>query len=245
MGLNGNRTDTPTLASARDTYEGRRVVTGTVAVVDRIPTFRAGLAAVLEQGGFDVAEPEPPDLRMSYDRVDAAVVTVHTADMHTIRELLADFPDLIVVAVLVSPATADFHGALRAGAHAGVLWDSKPDDIVAVLRAAIAGQTLLPTPIVRSLAESSIERPERGTLRDDEVRWLRAIARGTSVVRLARNEGYSQREIFRRLADLYARMGVRNRHEAVALASRWGLLMPAPDSAAEHSRTVLQLHKTH
>jgi two-component system, NarL family, response regulator DesR len=219
-------------------------VTGKVAVVDRIPTFRAGLAAVLEQGGFEVAEPEPPDFRTSYDRFDAAVVTVHTADVHTIRALLTDFPELIVVAVLVSPTVADFCGALRAGAQAGVQWDSKPDDIVAVVRAAIAGQTLLPTPIVRSLAESSVERPERGTLREDEIRWLRAIARGTSVVRLARNEGYSQREIFRRLSDLYARMGVRNRHEAIALASRWGLLMPAPDPAVEHRTTVLQLRQT-
>jgi DNA-binding NarL/FixJ family response regulator len=222
----------------------RQVVIGKVAVVDRIPTFRAGLAAVLERGGFEVAEPEPPDFRTSYERLDAAVVTVHTADMHAIRGLLADFPELIVVAVLVSPEIADFCGALRAGAHAGVLWDSKPDDIVAVVRAAIAGQTLLPTPVLRALAESSVERPERGTLREDEIRWLRAIARGTSVVRLARNEGYSQREIFRRLSDLYARMGVRNRHEAIALASRWGLLMPAPESAVEHRTTVLQLRQT-
>jgi two-component system, NarL family, response regulator DesR len=218
-------------------------VTGKLAVVDGIPTFRAGLAAVLEQGGFEVAELAPPDFRMSYDGFDAAVVTVSSADMHTIRTLLADCPELIVIAVLVSPAIADFRGALRAGAHAGVQWDSTPDDIVAVVRAAITGQTLLPTRIVRSLAESSVERPARGTLREDEIRWLRAIARGTSVVRLARNEGYSQREIFRRLADLYARMGVRNRHEAIALASQWGLLMPAPDPAAEHSATVLQMRQ--
>ncbi|GAA1314902.1 response regulator transcription factor [Pseudonocardia xinjiangensis] len=219
-------------------------MTGKVAVVDRIPTFRAGLAAVLEQGGFEVAEPEPPEFRTSYDQLDAAVVTIHAADMHTIRALLAEFPELIVVAVLVSPAIEDFCGALRAGAHGGVQWDSTPDEILAVVRAALAGQSLLPAPIVRALAESSVERPEGGTLREDEIRWLRAIARGTSVVRLARNEGYSQREIFRRLSDLYARMGVRNRHEAIALASRWGLLMPAPEPAVEHRTTVLQLRQT-
>jgi DNA-binding NarL/FixJ family response regulator len=222
----------------------RTSVTGKIAVVDRIPTFRAGLAAVLEQGGFEVAEPAPPDFRMSYARLDAAVVTVHTSDMRTIRALLADFPELIVVAVLVSPEVTDFRGALRAGAHSGVHWDSKPDDIIAVVRAAIDGQTLLPTRIVRSLAEWSVESPADGTLCEDEVRWLRAIARGTSVVRLARNEGYSQREIFRRLADLYGRMGVRNRHEAIALASQWGLLMPTPDPAVEHSTTVLQMRQT-
>ncbi|MFI5776797.1 hypothetical protein [Nocardia sp. NPDC051570] len=211
-------------------------MTEKIAVLDRIPTFRAGLAAVLEQGGFEVAGGEPPDFRR--ESVDAAVVTVHTADMRTVRELVADHPDLVVVAVLMSPTIADFRGALRAGAHAVVQWDSNPDDIVAVVRSAIAGQTMLPTRIVRSLAESSVERPDQGTLREDEIRWLRALARGTPVVRLARNEGYSQREIFRRLAELYARMGVRNRHEAIALASQWGLLIP------EHHTTVLQLRQT-
>ncbi|WP_433654891.1 hypothetical protein ACQPW1_28960 [Nocardia sp. CA-128927] len=204
-------------------------MTEKVVVVDHVPTFRAGLAAVLEQGGFEVAGPESAISWIRRNQLDAAVVTVHTADMLPLRELIATFPELVVVTVLLSPGIADFRYALRAGAHAAVQWDSHPDDIVRVVRSAIAGQTVLPTRIVQSLANSSLEGPDHDTFRSDEIRWLRALAQGTSVVRLARNEGYSQREIFRRLSDIYRRMGVRNRHEAIALAGQWGMLVPGAE----------------
>ncbi|MFI1919691.1 hypothetical protein [Nocardia sp. NPDC020380] len=213
-------------------------------VVDEIPTFRAGLTTVLERGGFEVAEPEATTAWIHRHPVDAAVVTAHTTDMRPIRELAAGFPHLVVVSVLVSAGYSDFRSALRAGAHAAVRWDSPPDEIVAVVRSAIAGQTVLPTRVVQSLARSSLGAPDRGVLRTEEVRWLRALAHGTSVVRLAREEGYSQREIFRRLADVYARMGARNRHEAIALASQWGLLSDPSESAPDHRAAVLPLRVT-
>ncbi|MFC9436553.1 hypothetical protein [Nocardia sp. NPDC057030] len=215
-------------------------MTEKVVVVDHVPTFRAGLSAVLEQGGFEVARPDSTLSWIRRNQIDAAVVTIHTKGTHPLRELVAAFPDLVVLAVLLSPGIADFRDALRAGAHAAVQWDSHPDDIVQMVRSAIAGQALLPTPIVRSLANSSLEGPDRDTIGPDEIRWLRALAQGTSVVRLARNEGYSQRETFRRLADIYRRMGVRNRHEAIALAGQWGMLVPAAEPP-----TITELGRRH
>ncbi|WP_158883776.1 response regulator transcription factor [Amycolatopsis anabasis] len=199
---------------------------GVAVVVDRIPAFRAGLAAILEDGGFEVVKPERPEAWLRQKPADAVLVTLHSADeAERIRALLDEFPDLVVVAVLPSAELSAFLRALRAGAHAAVGWGSSPDEIVDAVRSAMAGHTRLPTAVAQALAKTSAERPRGTPLLSREVHWLRVLASGGSVVQLARAEGYSQREIFRRLSDIYRRMGARNRHEAIALAGQWGLLV--------------------
>jgi DNA-binding NarL/FixJ family response regulator len=51
-----------------------------------------------------------------------------------------------------------------------------------------------------------------------EIGWLRDLANGVSVGRIAEGAGYSERMMFRLLRDLYARLGARNRTEALMLA---------------------------
>ncbi|HEX8630188.1 MAG TPA: hypothetical protein VF755_18680, partial [Catenuloplanes sp.] len=60
-----------------------------------------------------------------------------------------------------------------------------------------------------------------------EVSWLRALVDGVTVASLARAVGYSQREMYRVLASLYARLGADNRTGALLHADRWGLLTPS------------------
>ena len=61
----------------------------------------------------------------------------------------------------------------------------------------------------------------------DEAEWLRALADGATVAALAERIGYSERETFRMLGELYAKVGVRNRTEAIIWATRHGVLDPA------------------
>ena len=53
---------------------------------------------------------------------------------------------------------------------------------------------------------------------------LQTMAKGRTVAQLARAVGYSEREMFRLLRQLYDRMGVRNRTEALLKAAQCGLL---------------------
>lgn len=53
---------------------------------------------------------------------------------------------------------------------------------------------------------------------------LQALAHGSTVHELAQEVGYSERELFRILADLYRRMGVSNRSEAIVQVAMWGFL---------------------
>jgi DNA-binding CsgD family transcriptional regulator len=59
-----------------------------------------------------------------------------------------------------------------------------------------------------------------------ELEWLRILASGATAT-LAEYGGYSARTMYRRLADLYARLGVNNRCEAVTHRRPVG--SPRPD----------------
>ncbi|MFI6503799.1 response regulator transcription factor [Nonomuraea typhae] len=57
-----------------------------------------------------------------------------------------------------------------------------------------------------------------------ELEWLRRLAAGARVADLAHRAGLSERTMFRRLHDLYQRMRVHDRTEALSLARERGWL---------------------
>jgi DNA-binding NarL/FixJ family response regulator len=85
-----------------------------------------------------------------------------------------------------------------------------------IFRAAVLGEILLPLEVVRGLAagrEFAGDEEESPSAR--EVEWLRQLAAGVTVAQLAERVGYSERAMFRMLNDLYRRMKVANRLEAL------------------------------
>lgn len=60
-----------------------------------------------------------------------------------------------------------------------------------------------------------------GWLDAQDESYLRGLVYGRTVASIAESAGYSEREIHRRLRTLYARLGARNRNEAVVIASQW------------------------
>lgn len=126
------------------------------------------------------------------------------------------------VLALIDPL--DARGLRHAIAHGVACVDlqAEPDEVVAAAAAAAHGTLALPVALLRSIVEAD---PHTAPLIGPEERdWLIALSHGTTVVRLADDFGYSERAMFRRLADLYVRLGATNRDEAVIAAQRAGLL---------------------
>jgi DNA-binding CsgD family transcriptional regulator len=200
-----------------------------VIITGSFPAFAAGLAAILRAEGFDATCRPDLEACCRAGGSDVLLVIVEPGqvpgtDPGRLAGLSGFVRDgLVLVVMLVSPEPADYIRALRAGAHAVLDWHASPTDVLCALRAALAGHTVLPTSVARSLA-SAAPLPASAVFSRQEVRWLRLLAAGGSVARLAHTEGYSQREVFRRLSGLYKRIGARNRPEAIALAARYGLL---------------------
>ncbi len=187
-----------------------------VAVIENAVSFRRGVEAALEKAGFA--------------SIDAA--TDPAAVLITLRppEACADIEryaagGATVVALLPDPTAAEHAHALSHGATGTVDWSADPDEIVAVLRVALEGQARIPVAIARELASewpgAHAPRPE---FTEEEAEWIADLARGIPVARLADDSGYSERAMFRRLHDIYSRLGAANRAEAIVAAERLGLL---------------------
>ena len=58
----------------------------------------------------------------------------------------------------------------------------------------------------------------------EEMRWLESLARGTPVMTLARDVGYSRSDMHRLLRRLYRKLGAESKEEALVRAAQWGLL---------------------
>jgi DNA-binding CsgD family transcriptional regulator len=56
------------------------------------------------------------------------------------------------------------------------------------------------------------------------IAWLRHLSEGRTVADLADSVGYSERMMYRLLANLYRRLGARSRTKALMLAQREGWL---------------------
>jgi DNA-binding CsgD family transcriptional regulator len=127
------------------------------------------------------------------------------------------------VVVLVEQATPESCAtAMRAGVTGVIAVDDAPEQVVAVVRGAARGYTVLAREFVQALCRPAAVVPPSLTV--VERGWLRRLARGGTVAGLARSCGYSEREMYRRLSDVYLRLGARTRTEALLLAERFGLL---------------------
>ena len=112
--------------------------------------------------------------------------------------------------------------AIQAGATGVIALDAEVDHVVAVVRSAARGMTLVPRQLAKAMCRrQSGHAPDVSPM---ERQWLRHLATSGTVASLAHATGFSQREMYRLLGGLYRRLGARNRTEALLLAERWGLL---------------------
>ncbi len=132
--------------------------------------------------------------------------------------------DSVLIAVLPSLVLDDYVRALAAGASGVVYVDTPSAVTVDVIVAAVHGEVVLPRQAAQSLAVLAKRRQPEANLDPEEAELLRAVASGRTVVDLARETYFSERTVRRHLQSLYLKLGVRNRAEAIAAATRMGLL---------------------
>jgi DNA-binding NarL/FixJ family response regulator len=197
-----------------------------IAVSDPLPVFRRGVLASLAEHGF---EAENRDDLVRWARAEprrVVLLTLHDADDWGLLADLCRPPGEVIVVVLLSdPSVASYVRALSAGATAVVRRDGSPNAVREAFEAALAGKVILPAAVVRALASTgghAEQAPESPTPTTLEADWLRQLAQGTTVARLAEQAGYSERMMFRLLRDLYRKLGGTNRTDALMRARDQG-----------------------
>ena len=187
-----------------------------VAITDVVPSYRLGLSAAFADVGFRTEDPADIDDWIRLPGARGLVVTVGVPDdCEVIRGFAAANPNLLIVALLRHPVPEMYIRALQAGASGAV---------IAVVQSARHQHVLLPCDVARAIAAGVTLPADLGSIGSAEVKWLQMMGKGRTVAQLARAVGYSEREMFRLLRQLYDRMGVRNRTEALLKAAQCGLL---------------------
>ncbi|AHH96972.1 hypothetical protein GCM10010174_73690 [Kutzneria viridogrisea] len=193
-----------------------------VLVVHQVPFYRIGLSLGLGKEGFDVAEASSLD---GTEKAiwDACLVQFDVVgESKGVADLRARYPEAAVVVVVDEPSVTSYRSALAAGADGVAPQDVALPEMINVLKTAMDGRTLLPVSIAHGLVRHPGQAPSELRLPDAAVGWLRALSHGESIASIARSAGYSERQMYRTMQQLYHQIGAKNRQQAIVLATKWG-----------------------
>ncbi len=130
------------------------------------------------------------------------------------------------------------YAALRAGASGFLLKDAPRHDLIAAVRAAAAGDGMLAPSVTRLLIEAFARRPPAtspspsrlASLTARERDTLLLLARGRSNAEIAGDLFVSEATVKTHIGHLLAKLGLRDRVQAVILAYETGIVVPGgPD----------------
>ncbi|MGX7673615.1 response regulator [Plantactinospora sp. DSM 117369] len=128
------------------------------------------------------------------------------------------------------------YDALRAGASGFLLKDMRREELVNAVRVVAAGEALLAPTVTRRLIADVVSRgrparpdpaPDRlAVLTTRETETLRQVARGLSNAEIAAALFVSEHTVKTHVSNLLAKLGLRDRVQAVVLAYESGLVLP-------------------
>ena len=200
----------------------------TLLLVDDHAVMRMGLASLLEtckdvEVIGDTGDGESAIRKALKLRPDVVIMDLMMPEMdgvETTRRLLAKWPEANVL-VLTTFATSDgISHALEAGAKGAVLKNADLKGLLAAIHDVAEGKRHCSAEIEQIMTDDP-PVPEL-SIRQQEI--LNSIVRGLSNPDIARQLGISLPMVKEHLTTLFAKLGVANRTEAVALALRKQLL---------------------
>jgi DNA-binding NarL/FixJ family response regulator len=199
-----------------------------VLVADDHPVVRAGLAAVLvQQPDLElVTEAENGERAVALyreHRPDVCLMDLRMPVMdgvEAIGTITAEFPEARILALTTYEGDADIRRALEAGARGYLLKDMLLTDVIRAVRAVHRGERVIPDAVAVRLAEF----PERSDLTERELEVLQLVAKGLSNKDVARVIGRTDETVKIHLKNVFGKLDVADRTEAVTVALTRGLI---------------------
>jgi DNA-binding NarL/FixJ family response regulator len=134
------------------------------------------------------------------------------------RLLHQEQPDIRIVALTSFSDRQRVNDVLAAGAIGYPLKDSRPDDLLAAVRAAADGHKPLDPRVAGALLPGQQQASVADLLSDREKQVLRLAAHGLANKQIARRLGISESTVKVHIGSIFRRIGVRDRTSAALWA---------------------------
>jgi DNA-binding NarL/FixJ family response regulator len=219
-------------------------VTTTVLVCDDQALVRAGFRKLLEGSpglqvvgeavdGLDAAD------QARRSRPDVVLMDIRMPRMDGIsatRRIVETCGEDVRVLILTTFGNDEYvYEALRAGASGFLLKDAPPEDLLAAIHVIARGDALLDPAVTRAVVSSLAQRrpappqvrQRLASLTTRELEALRLIASGCSNAEIADHLVLSEATVKTHVGHLLAKLGVRDRVQAVVFAYEARVVSPA------------------
>ena len=243
------RRTVPVFAAGSGSADTTDTKATTVVIVDDQALLRAGFRIIID------AE---PDLRVVGEagdgwaaidvvrrrRPDVVLMDIRMPDLDGLRAAETILGDPELTAAVVMLTTFDIqryvYDALRLGASGFLLKDAPADRLLDAIRVAAAGDALLAPEITRRLVErfavgarpvDAAPNERLADLTPRELDVLRLIARGHSNAEIAGELVLGENTIKTHVSRVFAKLGLRDRAQAVVVAYETGLVVPDPGNS--------------
>ncbi len=213
-----------------------------IVLADDQPLVRGGFRLILEAEedvavvgeASDGEEAVSAALRLQPDLVLMDVQMPRVDGLEATRRIAANAAIHARVMILTTFERDDYvFEALRAGASGFMLKNATPEDLVRAVRIVAAGEALLAPSVTRRVIEDYAQRsaPVRdddrlGELTERELEVLRLLATGKSNSELAAHLFLGEGTIKTHVSHVLAKLGLRDRVQAVVFAYESGLVAP-------------------
>ena len=207
-----------------------------IVIADDHPIVRQGLAAVLEQEeDFKVVSQAANGLEAVAQarelRPDIILMDLQMPEMdgvEAIQKIKEEAPDIGII-ILTTYDTDDYiFRGIEAGARGYLLKDSPPGEVLNAIRAVYKGESLIQPRVASRLLDrfSQLSRaPDTGdVLSPREVEVLQLMAKSTVNKEIATELLIGESTVKTHIVHIFNKLGVKGRTEAVAEASRRGII---------------------
>jgi DNA-binding NarL/FixJ family response regulator len=218
----------------RNSGGGRAVIR--VAIVDDQPLFTDGLGRIVgaqeDMEVVGVAHDGESGVKMCAElRPDVILMDINMPVMDgvtatgKIRDLL---PDAKILILTVHADDVHVFQGIKAGATGYLLKDCTPEDLSRAIKTVYTGDTIMAPEIARKMLlafeEADPEQPEAPSLTRRELDIVTAFARGRGNKQIARDLSISEKTVRNHVSNIYRKLHVYDRTQAVLYALREGLI---------------------
>jgi DNA-binding NarL/FixJ family response regulator len=208
-----------------------------VLLADDHPLVRAGIRTTLNAETDLVLVGEVADANDVWTLCQSVEVDIVLLDLNmpgppsakTVAFLREHCPHCKVLVLTAYDDDAYIRGVISAGVAGYILKDEAPETVVRAIQAVMRGDTWFSRPVVDKLAhlrlsETEIISVHSLTARDREI--LSLIGQGWDNARIAEKLFLAEQTVRNRISQIYSKIGVSSRPEAVVWAREQGLVAP-------------------